>query len=263
MKRNSCVKLFSIIALALGLSSTSANAGLSQAAQEALHSRDRLVTDLSNMKFGSTAELALNNMLAVGAEMLAQNGHADLAQKLQADWNSHYRRVVASGNLHAFDVGDHEPLSKWLEHTYDMLRANAGPIIDQFPILADINTMNFAIPVVFSPSGDKKSGQTWDLNEYRKHFIPFTEISVYWVSYGVCIYYTGADIMGGDGTCGNISGLLKTVAGHTLAPRLADYIYNKANQANMRWSRFSVSDADLIYIRKEDLLQALSRLGSR
>jgi hypothetical protein len=260
MKRNSCIKLLSIAApLALVFSSVPAKADLYTAAQEMLSSRDRVVSDLEGLKFGSTAEMALGNMIALGSEVLAANGHADLGRKLQGEWSTHYRHVVASGNVHAFDVGDHEPLSKWLEHAYDMLRANAGPLLDQFPILNDINLMNFAIPVVFSPKGNKAMGQTWDLNEYRKHFIPFTEVAIYWISYGVCVYYTGADLMGGDGTCSNISGLLKTVAGHTLGPKLADYIYNKAWGRTSRWTRLGLSDRDLVYIRKEDLLQALGR----
>lgn len=121
-----------------------------------------------------------------------------------------------------------------LTDQYKKLRLRFGDMLVARLHLDDINIINYAIPVVFHPVVDKKSGETWDKLEYSKHFVPFASVVTYWASYGTC-YFLTKKLPQVRKYCKNISGLLRTGMTNWAAPRLSDWVYDTAHKvANRR-----------------------------
>src|SRR5262249_363539 len=147
------------------------------------------VNQLSAGDIETPVTLAVGLMVHHGLELLRESGYPEVAAQAEADWDQHYgNRVLTAADwvpgLHRQDdLGDHAPANQWLADFYDKLVKLTHGAVHQIRVIEDINTMNYALPVVFAPKGTWQTG-TFDADkiEYRKHFIPFANIITYWVS---------------------------------------------------------------------------------
>ena len=55
------------------------------------------------------------------------------------------------------DLGDHPPAILWLAQFHDLLMEYTGGLARQIRLINDINTLNYALPVVFAPNGSWQS----------------------------------------------------------------------------------------------------------
>jgi hypothetical protein len=109
--------------------------------------------------------------------------------------------------------------------------------------------LNYAIPVVVSPKLNQVTGQEWGWLEYRKHFIPLSEVVIYYVTKFACNQYLAQQGMANNQTkklCEKAATELKKITGKFLAPKASDFVYRAFNRENYR-SRFSPTSRELVY----------------
>lgn len=207
---------------------TVANASFATETTPAEKTVSAVSTLIQSYKSGNVqqgAQTAIDTMVKSGAELLREKGYAGDAARFSRQWKIMKQTA-------AMDLGDHAPLSQWLADYYEVLAQRFGEAILKQLHLDDLLTLNYAIPVVFHPAGKKNSQTTWDLTEYRKHFVPFAGVVSYWVAFGVCTY-ASTHIDGGSGVkqyCGQIAGLLRKGMIMYPAPKLSDWVYGTANR---------------------------------
>lgn len=214
------------------------------AAEQSVDSIKKLITSYRNGDVKQGVENALNRMVSTGVDMLRAKGYKQDAQRFSHSWQ-------AMNVSRALDLGDHEPLNAWMANYYEVLAQRFGEGILKQLHLDDVLTLNYAIPVVFKPNGSTKGAmtETWDMTEYRKHFVPFSGIVTYWTSLGVCMYaaaQTGATALSEN--CGQIANLLSKGMVMYPAPKLSDWIFA---QATHKTSSYGMSASRVL--EKKDL----------
>lgn len=224
--------------------------GLKETSQAAMG-----VVDL--LKQGHTegpANEALSLLVRDGLQAVKDSGDAKLASKLEKEWAGTYEpnltlllTAAASGieDLAILDLGDHPPLFAWLNQFYEILNKKTMGIIKSIRIIEDIRILNFALPVVFSPKGKWKLNDGRDWVEYRKHFIPFANIAIYWIAKKVC----DRVVVGLPGLvkrlCGPVVNKIEWYMGRHLAPKISDWIYNVANRTHASGLELELGDLPL------------------
>lgn len=168
---------------------------------------------------------ALGAIVRVGIINLKRRGYYAEASQLTVGWNrfsGELPRIVSNRNR---NIGDFEPLSVWLALAYEVLEAKLGYQICYTLRLTDIKSINFTIPVVFSPC-------KYGLNEFQLHFVHDTKyrglmpLVSYWITVIVCdvtTFGTGVFFI-----CSPIGMLVELGFDRVIAPKLAPIIYDKA-----------------------------------
>ncbi len=126
--------------------------------------------------FGALLNFAVKN--------LQDKGHHQLASQILNDWQ--YYSQTLSGDFTPWDLGDHRPVSEWLTWFYVQLESTLTKPFCEFFFLDDIKAFNYGYIVSFNPNGDPITKETWNRQEYQKHFVPFATASFYWASYVAC-----------------------------------------------------------------------------
>jgi hypothetical protein len=226
--------------------------------QAALDARNEFVTDLKNKDFESIThqgmDYAIQELAAyVATQYNDQAMSADLLNQWNAASSANFADLVTA-ELSNKDLGDHPPLFPWLNDYIAKLADKYGSsIVYALPIIKDIQTLNFAIPVVFSPRGGK-----WEVNgvdsriEYRKHFIPFANIITYYVTLYGCKYEIKKHGMEDlKKICSQAATKLEFYMGRYIAPVVSDWIFKEAN------SSLTINASQLHYTTVEQLRAAI------
>lgn len=168
-------------------------------------------------------EQALRYLVEEGARQLRAAGKTEVAATLVRETEEAKSQVVSG--VSPFDLGDHRPLDSRLANLYQLLQENLGhEVLVKFH-LDDAYVLNYSVPVVFQPRGDGRTGETWSREEYRKHFVPFSGVVSYWVSYGGCIAASQPEALLGA-FCGFTAQSLRKTVVKSVAPSLSDRIYD-------------------------------------
>lgn len=154
---------------------------------------------------------SLDSIIRLAAYKLKRTGKKDIAEKLIYEWKSQY-----SLYLERRELGDHKPLSDWLAAQYQIWVFWLGKDICEALRLSDINVINFAIPVVFACIDHV------DVDEYRKHFVPLSAVTSYWVTFWTCIGFTWGS---GFALCSPISMGVEYIVEKTIAPPLNEPLW--------------------------------------
>jgi hypothetical protein len=240
------MKKLSLVLLLSGLF-VSANAFCADphlALQATYDSNDSIIWDLLDGDVHSAAQSGLNVMVAEGVQELRDSGETKLADKYEGEWNKQFSSyLLVTARLGILDLGDHDPLSAWLSNYYKVLFTKTNGAIRSIRLIEDINTMNYALAVVFSPNGkwraQASSYNDEDRIEYRKHFIPFANIATYWVSLEVCKHYA-SDY---GQLCDDAADELEHLMGRYVAPPVSDWVFGMAAGGE------SILDAQSIHAR--------------
>lgn len=165
---------------------------------------------------------ALGAVIKIGVMNLKRHGYSKEATEIQNGWKLHngeLQRLVANPGR---DIGDFEPLNKYLAIAYFILEQKLGYDLCRTLRLSDIMTLNFCIPVVFAPC---KYGES----EFTKHFVHddkyrgLAPVVAYWVTSLTCSVATfGA---GYFFVCSPIGMLVELGTDRVVAPALAPKIY--------------------------------------
>jgi hypothetical protein len=220
-------KLTVVFAMSLMVLAASANAdsNFSDAQhaglQAAYDANSAVVADFSNGVVAASAQNGLNIMVARGIAILREVGENQIADQFESEWNNQFSHYLISHEL-----GDHDPLSPWLANYYNVLSAKTDGIIKGVQLIADINTMNYALGVVLRPHGNWRTYTDYDRIEYRKHFIPMADIITYWTSLELCKHYVKGM---GKQVCGKGATELEKLMGRYVAPQLSDFVWARVS----------------------------------
>jgi hypothetical protein len=158
-----------------------------------------------------------------------------LADQLLLQWEQSAPSFNRAVTMRAQELGDHAPLFQWIQDFLKQTAEKYGTIIYSLPIVKNIITLNFSIPVVFAPKGawqtDGLSDATDERIEYRKHFIPFANLVTYYVALYGCNY--AVQRMGQPELkkiCKPAAEKLQFAMGRYIAPIVSDWIFKAANR---------------------------------
>lgn len=232
-----------------------------KAIDAALGSRETSITEISGSEIREASQQTLNTVVKQGFMALRSEGYNKTAQGYENEWNRNFSEFFVRNSF--FDLGDHRPLSAWLARFYTMLEGRLGSNIIHQGIIGDVYDMNYAIPIVFTPMGTwRGSSMKRDSIEYRKHFIPFTNIVTYWGAYIACNRVMAGYNVGKSGgkICKTIAEKLRFVMGRYVAPKISDYTFYKVNGVS---TRLNITSRDLVYTNAGQLAQELKMEGVR
>lgn len=258
---------FRKMALSLGLLSVLGAAAPSFAAENPalramIQSRDQMVAHFQQSQLSSMAQDTLDAAVAAGIQALRRENHRATADQLESEYNERFahffQEIRILGDLGMQDIGDHKPLSQWLANYYEILKSKLGGGAIKQGILGDIWTLNYAIPVSFSPrNGEWRTHQDGDRIEYRKHFIPMSGVLTYYVSLIACQRVAATQGIPKQ-VCQKAATELKAVTVRYIAPKVSDYIFLSANKQKADWT---VTQDDLVYLTADELEKAISTNG--
>ena len=169
----------------------------------------------------------------MSANILREKGYVDEADKVMKQYNNHdkivreYLSGIRDGSIPGRDLGDHEPLSKWVTKTYDTIESLLGKKLMNVLHLNHIKIINYAVPVVFDPCN-----QNWDMLEYQKHFVPLSGVVVFWGVWGVCILGNTSAFYIGAISCLAVSEKSRIEVEQNVSPLLSDVVYFSSNCDN-------------------------------
>jgi hypothetical protein len=135
--------------------------------------------EIQSGRLKKKTNFALDAIVKLAAYKLRRIGKKDVADKLIQEWKGQY-----SLYLEMRDLGDHKPLSDWLATQYMIWQFWLGKDVLETLRLSDVNTINFALPVVFACIDNV------DEDEYRRHFVPLASVTSYWVTFWTCVSMT-------------------------------------------------------------------------
>jgi hypothetical protein len=223
----------------IGALAQSAFAGPVRGISDAYVAYRGVITNLSQGDIETPVTAAVGAIVADGISALREAGQYGLANKYEAEWAARYHRTLTAADFvpglrHSKDdLGDHAPASQWLANFYDTLVKQTRGIIRQIRAVEDINTLNYALPVVFAPHGTWRTGLAdADKIEYRKHFIPFANIITYWVADELCNWAVKRyvpEMPGLKQVCDPAASRLEFYMGRYIAWQISDFIFARAN----------------------------------
>jgi hypothetical protein len=218
--------------------------------QAALDVRDQFISSLQKKDFTAITQKSMGNAVGVLAENIRNEyDDEDMATDLEQIWN---RDESLFYTMNINDLGDHAPFIPKIEEFLKTLSDKYGTVIYSLPVVEDVRTINFAIPVVFHPKGEWQSTELDNRIEYRKHFIPFANIVTFYGSLVACNYYaqkSGQPDL--KKVCQPAAEKLKFAMGRYVAPQMSDWIFAQTNKT------ISISNSQRKYTTAQELSAAI------
>jgi hypothetical protein len=218
----------------------------------ALQVRNQIVTALEKKDFTEITHDSMGGAVSLLADELRNKMlDEDMAAQLENVWTEGENAFFT---VEWRDLGDHDPYIPQLEEFLTQLADKYGTVIYSLPLVEDIRTINFAVPVVFHPKGAWQKSDVDNRIEYRKHFIPFANIVTFYGSLVACNYFaTKSQQPDLKKVCQPAAEKLKFAMGRYIAPPISDWIFNQTNNA------YFVSQSQLHYRNAEELRAAIYR----
>ena len=215
--------------------------------QAAIDARNDFIQNMEQKNFTKVTHDSLEHAIQELIEYLVQHDGSAMAEELQTQWKTSETIFFTANLIGRFDdLGDHAPLFAWLEDFFNKMSDKYGTIILSLPVVQNIRTLNFAIPVVFSPKGSWQVVNADNRIEYRKHFIPFANIVTYYATLYGCDYAVkknGMDQL--KQLCSKAADKLEFLMGRYVAPVVSDWIFKAGNSdVKIGSSRLRVLTAD-------------------
>lgn len=208
--------------------------------------------DVRSAPMGSYAEMiaiktqnrinfALNEAIKVATEELDKKddrGAHQLAAEIRYGWFNTYGGTAFGYSY----IGAHAPISSWLAKEYDSIELVLGKDFCLNSHIADIKTINYTIPVVFTPCSFSMDGIQGPRNvEYKNHFCGrssqtteyyhgLVPVVTYWAIYGGCT--AGTSGIGFAFLCSLGAGIGEQIMSNEIAPGLSDDVYFHFCQIN-------------------------------
>ena len=233
------------------------NAQMLAVVSAGLGARDRAIGDVAAPDVRRVAQSALNALVHDGVVALREHGDGSMAASFEQSWNGSYANALVG--MSALDLGDHPPLSHWLANFYNKLELRLGSSLIHQGLLGDVYDMNYALPVVFAPRGAWRATVAADRDwvEYRKHFIPFADVVTYYGVSIACNAIAAKQGLGKQGKqlCGKVAVKLRELMGRYVAPKVSDFVYNKANGIS---TKLVITRSDLVYTDAQTLVTEIA-----
>lgn len=224
--------------------------------QAALDARNEFVSALKNREYSEIVHQGFDVAIQELAEQLrADFNDQALANELISNWEVTSPRFAGALTMRTIDLGDHAPLFPWIDQFLKRASDRLGTIIYTLQIVKDIQTLNYALPIVFAPRGAwQTDGAVEDVDlriEYRKHFIPFANLVTYYVTFYRCQYASKKAGLNLTKICKLAAERLEFAMGRYLAPLISDWIFKSANRP------LSINSARLRYTTVDELRRSI------
>jgi hypothetical protein len=183
-------------------------------------------------------DAAMTSALNVAAEELDSRGYQADANDIRMTWaiEYHYSMFYESRN-----IGDHKPVSQWVADKYNTIEFLLGRDFCIKSHIADIKTINYAVPVVFRPCSFPMDNVQGERSvEYKRHFCGgasgddtyngLVPVVTYWAVYIGCSAATSGT--GFVFVCGIAGTLGEKIIQNYVAASMSDRIYNKVCGGN-------------------------------
>jgi hypothetical protein len=174
---------------------------------------------------GLKGDQAILEIMLYAQKFLDARGDSELSQEIAKNITE-YTGMITRTYLTASKVGDHAPMSEYINELYAKLEASLGTDLMRLTRLTDIKTVNYTAPVTFQPRGVKND--KWSMEEYQLHFVPFSGVVAYWSVFTAC-----AGITNGVGVvtfvCVVAGEESRTKIEKEIAPSMSDIVYKEAN----------------------------------
>jgi hypothetical protein len=198
---------------------------------------EQLAIDMQDLqKAAIRTDAALNRIVRYASVVLKRRGNIVMSKRIVFEYQKFYQFAVTDYymGIQRTDLGDHPPLWQWLADWYDKIEDKLGERLMKILRLYDLKVLNYAIPVVFQPRGDRRTSplMAWGRDEYRLHFVPYGGVVAYWTAWGVCVGATwGAGIIAF--ICGPVGWGAEWVTVKYIAPPVSDFVYDSFNDRAM------------------------------
>ena len=193
-----------------------------ETAQRKANTIQKEVTTLKD--WATQSNTALRGIIKIAVKNLRYRRQYRLARQIEQDWKKQDGIIIeiASGLR---NIGDYEPLSEWLDQTYEKLEETLGFEVCQVLRLTDIKTFNFGLRVVFRPCA-------YGYDEFYKHFVTddfykgVAPVASYWAVVLGCSI--GTYSIGYFFICSPVGVVVEAAVKNKVAPWSAPKIYNAA-----------------------------------
>lgn len=177
-------------------------------------------------------EDTLDAIIGRAVLVLSYEGHHKLADDISYEYEQFYRFALTKNLLKIDEIGDHPPMSEWLDSVHARIHEALGDFLCQYFRFHDLYILNRGIPIIFRPA-------MYDLKDYKDHFAGHLIWGWYWEHHGVAgvaafWLVDGACIAGSYGlgiitfVCTPIASLAEHVMDKHIAPPIAEAIWKRA-----------------------------------
>jgi hypothetical protein len=143
----------------------------------------RDLTSSEPARIARRADLAVASLVRAASIVAWQRGEYGLSERWVFEYERDFRGFLEVMTV-AEGLGDHRPLSEWLQRLHDELEAILGPTLMAALHFDDIKTFNHGTPVVFGMR--KFLGVEIDEAEYGLHWVPWCGVVSYWGVWAAC-----------------------------------------------------------------------------
>jgi hypothetical protein len=198
---------------------------LSDLQQRAIE-RDVAQNSKTVTSFGLQGDAAILQIMLYAQKFLDAKGESELSAQAAKEALEYTGIITRTYFVNADLIGDHEPISEYIDEMYVRLETALGKDLMRLTRLIDIKTVNYTAPVVFQPRGTRTD--KWDIDEYRLHFVPFSGIVAYWSVFVACAETTqGVGVV--TFVCAAVAEKSREKIEKNVAPQVSDVVYKEAN----------------------------------
>jgi hypothetical protein len=171
---------------------------------------------------------SIKAIIKIASRNLRRRGHFTTANGLERGWDRFDGTLIKlaqnQGDIANRNIGDFEPLVKWLSDAYEKIESKLGYQLCVALRLSDLKTINHGLVVVFRPC-------KYGYDEFYKHFATsdpkyrsLLPVVSYWTTVITCSIGTYG--IGYFFICSPAGMLVEFVVDKKVAPWLAPKIYN-------------------------------------
>ena len=182
---------------------------------------------------------AMQAIINQAAEVLDYYGYEKDAASIKSEYARSYTTAFSGMFLGDKELGDHPPMSVWLDTVHKRIEDSIGEYLCKFFHLHDMYVLNYGFPSILRPGA---LGREDYMDAFAGHLIwgwfwehhGVSGVVTYWLVNGACSMGTA-----GMGVvafiCGPISGFAETSVDKYLAPKIGGRIWELAHsQAALR-----------------------------
>lgn len=196
---------------------------------------ERIASSFEDQSYMSAAytDQAMRAIITQASEVLTHYGYTAEAKQISAEYREFYTQSFSNMYLGVKELGDHAPLSKWVDGVHTKIEDSIGEYLCKYFHLHDMYILNYGVPSVFHAS-------TLSKKDYMDAFAGHLIWGWFWEHAGVTgvVTYWAVNMSCAAGTsgmgvvafiCGPISGWAERGMDRVIAPPIGGRIWERAH----------------------------------